>query len=131
MIKFHAPFDAELNPEVGNDGDTRTVEIHNASEQETSMRAPKRTRWEPKADESVQKADAVAKRLTDIGRKEHWAGVKIPDPLCLRFQQMIKNKKRSMPEIHTRIALLQKIIFADKQCKTSTPLNVLEQIMDM
>ena len=132
-IEVHPPFDVELNPDEVVKGSTM-------SERPKSESGPlkrRKTRWdtETTSNESAFKSNLdlqdIVKKMTGDDRCRHWSEMKCPNSVCLRFQMENKRTpRRHHKSLNVKIALIRKILYADRMCSTTTPTRVLDQMMD-
>ena len=152
-LSLYAPYDKEFNPdgeEVSDQGpgyelnhedltqdiaDTRKTEgtsvdekarpVTPSASQNNIPKKRKRSRWE----RSTADVEDKVKKMVEAGKKSHWGTVNIP-PTLWQQVQMARRRTSRTPELWIiKLSILQKIIFADRVCQTSTPISELERII--
>ena len=128
-LSLHAPYDNEFNPD-GEQQEKGGAETQEWVERRTVKLVPRSTR--PSRQSRWDKPSALenaARKIDEEARRNHWGSVTIPAALWRQVQLARRRFPLTPEQWAMKIAILQKILFADQACQTSTPTSVLEQIV--
>ena len=146
-----APYDPEINPDGQNllQEGARGVRILDKGQQSQpnssnmeeyheirtvtvtkASRKSRKTRW----DQGATVSDELQKKFNIINeqqRSSHWRSVVLPQPIwkAVHAPRGAQGTARDQEKLKRRIGVLQRILFADAACGTTTPKAILDDII--
>ena len=107
------------------DNEESETSVNTAKEHRENTRRVRTSRW----DKASSRVDKAVKKLNEEGKKLHGGSITIPEALWRQLKLARARVPLTREQWTIKVLLLQKIIYADKVCCTSTPMSLLERII--